>query len=76
MNEVPLISLLLAIISVLTVFTLIQYNQLNPHRAAEHHFSRSAEVQKHIALAGSTEPTLVNPHANSTNLSVFLLSES
>lgn len=76
MNEAPLISLLLAIISVLTVFTLVQYNQLNPHGSPAHYFARSVEAPTRAALSPNIGPTLVNPHANTSNLTVFLRSES
>tara|TARA_A100001015_G_C14989681_1_gene713275 strand:+ start:834 stop:1073 length:240 start_codon:yes stop_codon:yes gene_type:complete len=79
MNEAPLISLLLATISVLAVFTLVQYNQLNPHTASEHHFTRSALPADSSRPLPGRETSLINPHANRTNLTnhtTFLFSES
>jgi hypothetical protein len=76
MNEVSLIALLLAVISVLVVFTLVQYNELNPHSFNEHHFARSGEVFLRNNLSVGPAPTLVNAHANTTNQTVFLLSRN
>ena len=76
MNEAPLISLLLATISVLAIFTLVQYNQLNPNTATEHHFARSAITTDLSTPVPGGATSLINPHANHTNLTTFLLSES
>lgn len=76
MNEAPLISLLLAVVSVLAVFTLVQYNQLSPHTHTSHLFTRSV-----IAGDRTSEPLqpgvkLISPHGNTTNQTSFLRSHT